>query len=532
MSAVEVVLHAGTWRIEAPLRFGPADGGRDGKRVTWRADGDVTISGGRAITGFVVQPDGTWTVTVGPAWQFRELFVNGSRRPRARHPDDGFLRVQKPAADRRTGFTFEPETLASIDGLDAVELVFLHDWSITRVGIAAIDATNATVKTKDPIGGNAPHYAIDAFEPHPRYFVENARAYLDRPGEWFHDPATGVLSYLPLPGEEPDQVEVIAPFATGLLDVRGDASEPVRALHFDGIAFAHCAWSIPAHGYAEGQATWHEPRTAQSGILSTIVPAALRFEHAVGCEVRNASIAHLGTGGVWFGPRCSDCTLAQSKVDDVSGNGVMIGEDQTRHVDGEVWWRKAPQHLASGNTVSHCVITRCGQQFFGAVGIWVGFARGTRIVGNELHGLPYTGVSLGWIWDASPTPCGDHLVTDNHIHHVMQVLSDGGGIYTLGRQPGTVLARNRIHDIPVNLGRAESNGMFLDEGSTGLVIEDNQIWNLDRSPLRFHRATTNLVRGNLLVVRGETPPIRFNSTEPTAIELRDNLVAREVGDGR
>ncbi len=71
--------------------------------------------------------------------------------------------------------------------------------------------------------------------------------------------------------------------------------------------------------------------------------------------------------------------------------------------------------------------------------------------------------------------------------------------------------------------------MFLDQGTTDIVIEDNQIWNIERSPLRFHLASTNLVRGNLLVVRGEVPPIRYNATDPADIERQDNVVAREVG---
>jgi hypothetical protein len=57
----------------------------------------------------------------------------------------------------------------------------------------------------------------------------------------------------------------------------------------------------------------------------------------------------------------------------------------------------------------------------------------------------------------------------------VQVLSDGGGIYTLGCQPGTQLRGNLIHDVPLNAGRAESNGMFLDEGSDGITIQGNAI---------------------------------------------------------
>ena len=132
------------------------------------------------------------------------------------------------------------------------------------------------------------------------------------------------------------------------------------------------------------------------------------------------------------------------------------------------------------------------------------------------------------MWKPTPTPCKENTVENNHIHHVMQVLSDGGGIYTLGRQPGTVLRGNVIHDVPINLGRAESNGMFLDEGTTDMVIEKNVIYNIDRSPLRFHKATVNLVRDNVLVVGKGVPPVRYNATDPKNIELRDNTV-REMG---
>ena len=111
----------------------------------------------------------------------------------------------------------------------------------------------------------------------------------------------------------------------------------------------------------------------------------------------------------------------------------------------------------------------------------------------------------------------------------MQILSDGGGIYTLGRQPGTVLSGNVIHDVPLNAGRAESNGMFLDQGTTELVIENNLIYAVDRSPFRFHQALENVVRNNVLIVSPDTPPVRYNATDAKKIQLVDNEVIESVG---
>ena len=66
----------------------------------------------------------------------------------------------------------------------------------------------------------------------------------------------------------------------------------------------------------------------------------------------------------------------------------------------------------------------------------------------------------------------------------------------LGLQPGSQLINNNIHDVKINAGRAESNGMFLDEGTTNVLVANNLIYNIAKSPLRFHKATTNLVKGN------------------------------------
>jgi hypothetical protein len=143
--------------------------------------------------------------------------------------------------------------------------------------------------------------------------------------------------------------------------------------------------------------------------------------------------------------------------------------------------------------------------------------------------LPYTGISLGWNWSAAPTVCEGNLVTANHIHHVVQLLSDGAGIYTLGRQPGTILRGNVIHDVTVNAGRAESNGIFMDEGSSEMLVENNVIYNIAKSPVRFHKAGKNILRQNQLVTRPKVPPFRYNDTNEKLIVLKENQVASRKG---
>ncbi len=236
---------------------------------------------------------------------------------------------------------------------------------------------------------------------------------------------------------------------------------------------------------------------------------------------------NLGGSGIWLGTGCENCTIENSRFTDISGNGIMIGEGRDREVNGEKWYKAAPEQVALGNTIKNSLVTGCGKQFFGAVGIWCGLTAETTIEGNEIHDLPYSGISIGWMWSPEPTPCRENVIEGNHIHHIMQILSDGGGIYMLGLQPGSKIVKNRIHDVKINAGRAESNGMFLDEGTTDVVIAKNLIYNIAKSPLRFHRATTNLVKNNNLFCRDENPPIRYNVTKEEDIKKVKNKVYKE-----
>ncbi len=521
-----VWLQAGVYRLEEPLRFDPRDSAKDGASLTYAAapGAQVVISGGQPIAGW--RQEGELLVAdvakaTGETGSFRELFIGGERRPRARHPNTGYFRVEQAGPDNRTSFTFREGDVKPLAAPHEAEVVFLHDWSTSRVRIQEIDEKNRVMRFANPIGPGAPHYAISHFEPNPRYFLENAREYLDAPGEWFLDAAAGKLYYRPHEGETADNLQAIAPRLDNLVTVQGDAAsgQPVRGLRFRGLTFAHCRWDTPRGGYAAGQATFHEDRdSGAKNPLRGLVPGAVRLELAENCALEDCRLEHLGGAGVSLGRQCHENHLTRCTLSDIAGNGVMIGETFTRKTaDGT-------EQVCRGNQVTDCVIEHCGALYYGAVGVWIGIAQNTTIAHNDIRHLPYTGVSVGWQWNPTPTGCRENAVRDNHIHHVMQVLSDGGGIYTLGNQPGTVLAGNRIHDVPLNAGRAESNGMFIDEGSSLITIENNTIYNIDRSPIRFHRAERDTVRNNRLVCAPGIPPFRYNNTDAKTITRENNQV--------
>lgn len=531
---VEVQLRGGTYRITSPVVLGPPDSPPAGRRVTYAAypGEQPVVSGGRLIEGWADNGNGSWSVTipqvVSEQWHFRELFVNGRRRERARHPNSGFLLVAGPDAaggpNNRTSFVFDFGDLPLNSNLAGAEIVFLHDWCISRVQVAQANHSTRVLTMAQPIGATGLIQSIFQTDDHPRYFIENHAALLNAPGEWHLNRTTGVLTYRPMPGEFMPTAEVVAPKATELVVVRGEFNSgvPVRNIRFDGISFEHCAWGLPAGGYAEYQAGYYEWRVTSTPYT---LPAALTFEVTDGCSVENARVAHCGGWGILFGAWCRNGTIRGNVIDDMAGNGILVGEDRYRVVPGGQWWQARPDQVAVNNLVDSNLVQDCGRTLYGCVGIWSGLTDGTVISRNRVRRLPWTGVSAGGLWNDTPSPCRETQITSNHIHDVMQLLSDGAGVYSVGLQPDSKISGNRIHDIPPNYGVSDSNGIYCDQGSTGFSVEDNGIFNVFKAPFRFHLAGVNSVTSNVVMLSSEfLPAIRFQNMNPALVNFSGNTI--------
>ena len=75
------------------------------------------------------------------------------------------------------------------------------------------------------------------------------------------------------------------------------------------------------------------------------------------------------------------------------------------------------------------------------------------------------------------------------------VLSDLGGIYTLGDQTGTVIRHNHFHDIWA--GKYGGWAIYCDEGSRNILIENNLAHRCRHACFNQHYGKDNIVRNNI-----------------------------------
>jgi hypothetical protein len=238
------------------------------------------------------------------------------------------------------------------------------------------------------------------------------------------------------------------------------------------------------------------------------------------CQLSACSVAHTGAWAVSLGAGCQRNTVSGCELADLGAGGIEIGEGAIR---------EDPEAVAASNSVHHNWIVGGGRAQPAAVGVWIGQSHGNSVDHNEILDFYYTGISVGWTWGYGPSLAHHNSIARNHISKIGQgILSDMGGIYTLGVSPGTVLEGNSISEV-------ESHdyggwGLYTDEGSTGIVLEGNFVADVKSAGFHQHYGKENVIRRNVFLRGREAQIQRSRAEDHLSFTFEENLVAWSEGE--
>ena len=496
---IVVYLRGGTYPIAAPIEFQAADSGANGFQVIYRAfEKEVPVlSGGVPVTGWTLDHGGIYKATLNRDTKLRSLYVNGVRASmthadfRGQGPWGEFtVRGDEPWAETPgktfDGVEFNASEVPLLANPSDIELLQHRTWNFLVLGVRDVAAENGhtILKLQQPLGAIAAtlawHCNVDTGG---AFTIRNAYEFLKHPGEFYFNRATHTLYYFSR-GEDLSRAAVIAPLSEGLLRIAG-ASPSGRAknLVFTGLTFAYDHWQLEKVGDSRGMVgvqslglytrfradgNWHKSHYD----VCDLPQAAVDVRNAQNIRFERNRFVHLSSGvAVSLVNDVVDSAVVGNVFDDLSGNAVNVGHPQHYVIGGGPLFRGIAG-VCARDVIKDNWIRRVSLDFQQEEAISGFFTQAVEISHNDIRGVPYGAIALGWWWGNAEIPSSkvprDNVIAFNRVVDTQQQLPrDGGSIYVLGEQPGGRIEGNYV--------RSPTRTLYADDGSAYWSIVRNVV---------------------------------------------------------
>ena len=522
---IVVQLREGEYLLEKTVVFGLEDSGAGEARVTYEAfpEEKPVLTSGQPIEGWrkvVTPPPGLSRKAEGKVWeadvskQFYTLYDEEGMLPRAR--SQGFIPSEGSGRER---LKFPEGAMKSWPNLKDVELVVRphHAWIVNILPLVSVDEEKQEAFTA--VEATYKMDRLHFLKTTPSAWVENVVDELDEPGEWALNTLTGKV-YL-WPRDEAAPTGIVAPGlmeyirVEGEIDKEGPTDVPARNLSFRGLTF------INGERYsmkADDAGLQHDWEFHDKG------NALLRLRGAENCTVEKCHFAHSGSGAIRVDLYGQKNTLSGNLIEHIGGTGILL-----------CGYGPGTKDVNHGNLVSNNHIHHTGQIYSHSPGIMLWQSGENRVANNLVHHTPYTALIISGVvtefftrnkgrevgrtfrnHEIAKLPkrygleevrpylhTHDNLIELNEIHHAMEKLGDGNGIYVRGSGAGNIIRRNYIHHLvaPMIMQAA----IRTDGGQMDTLITENLIYKCTSQGILLklnNRCENNIVADIIAPPRG------------------------------
>jgi len=420
-----------------------------------------------------------------------ELFFNGRRCVTARYPNGGqWLKIGTVIDNGDSAETYSNGTLVTPGwhslrnprgatfAMDRATAARAAGWADTGdiwiFGFFKWDWADMSTRVKafdHTAGALTTEFASNyGYSEGGKYFFYNVLEELDEPGEWYLDREEGLLYLWPPAGD----------FAQARIDLSLSTETLISGSNLNNVSFI----GLTLQG------------TRGDGMA--LNGDNLTVSH---CVVRNIAGSAISVTGY-------DNTVSDNEIYRVGKAGITIGGgDQATLTPGN---SKAANNLV--HDWSEVVMT-----YQGGVNV---YGTGNLAAHNEFYNSPHTAIFFGG---------NNHVIEYNHIRNVCLDTSDAGAIYN-GRSWfsawGTVIRGNVIYNL--GSGGHTPDGIYLDDGLSGVTVENNLLVNVPGLALHFSGRDIE-AHGNVVVNAGR--PVSYDDRTRVSALGQSSWYHHAVKDG-
>ena len=463
-------------------------------------DGEyAVIDGGYELTGWhEVMINGKKAWQAKAAFPVQELYYKGKMLKRAAFPKEGMYRVRNTTSPWGGGLFSGGDHFTTQEGSfdpkwhnqTGIVVFMTHKWIEEHLPVKLYDT-----ETGELYSTHRSTFLMTSNDT--EYRFENVREALLEPGEFYYDSMDGTVTVILDEPLEADGEHPVATHVGNLLRLNN-----VRYLNIRNLAFRHgggyrptCTrrYDIQGKDFANYamQETWLDEHSshpfAAAPQAAVQVPGTIFMANTSDCEITNCTISETSWYGIEASAGCSNILIDHNELYELGAGGVRIGGAAAND---------PIEQRTSRVTVTNCHIYDGGLVFASGVGVLITHAFGNLVEHNHIHDLFYSGVSAGWNWGFGETIARENRIGWNLIHDLGKgILSDMGGVYLLGIQPGTRVYSNYI----ANVKRRYYGGwgIYTDEGSSHVVVENNICTDCSSEAYHQHFGRENTLRYNI-----------------------------------